>query len=128
MRIFVLEDDPQRIAAFKQYLANAEDVTICRDIDQALSEFEGPYDVVFLDHDLGDKAYMGTWERNTGSEFIRQKGAELAGATVIIHSWNEPGARYMEESLLFNNHTHVYRAPFGPGVLQFARHASQQAA
>lgn len=129
MRIFILEDDSRRIAGFKQALAGADDVTICRDIDQALAEFNGPYDVVFLDHDLGDHVYMDTTHRQTGSEFVRQKGKELKGAIVVIHSWNEPGARAMEDTLKFEcDVVDVHRAPFGVGVLSYVRHLSGQAA
>lgn len=123
MKIFVLEDDVVRIAAFRTALAGA-DYVLCEDIDSALTAFNEPFDYVFLDHDLGGRAFVLESERNTGSEFVRQRGHLLKDAKyVVIHSWNIEAAKHMRRALIKDFYladSQIVEAPFGVAVTDFA--------
>ena len=101
LKIFILEDNLERIKQFRLSLLG-NDLTIAKDIDEADQEFKPPYDVFFLDHDLGDRAFVETSDPNTGSAFLREKRVRkaLAGKVVIIHSLNIPAAKSMAQTCL----------------------------
>lgn len=120
IRIFVLEDDFQRIVRFKPAMIGL-DYTVAMDIDEAIAKFDPPYDYIFLDHDLGGKVFVKSSDRNTGAEFVRQKGTLFAPATVVLHSMNPNGRQAMKDILTRDNgYTFpVIESPFGPQIVQF---------
>lgn len=117
-RIFILEDDPIRIAHFKEVFGSIADLTItnsCVHVDS----FKPPYDVIFLDHDLGGrqlsgdvcvyckgvpevaaacdycKGHVGAHE-DCGFTFVKSIKDKLRpDDCVIIHSYNSKGAEKM---------------------------------
>lgn len=50
MKVFILEDDPERMRVLRQILPTA-DITHILSCTQE-QEFQPPYDVILLDHDL----------------------------------------------------------------------------
>lgn len=119
MRVFILEDDETRISSFLDALSRDVDVSVARDISEVDKVFVGEFDYVFLDHDLGGRAYVDQLDENTGSEFVRRYGDKLGGATIVIHSWNIDRALGMHEELSRKGYS-VYQIPFGNTVLNIA--------
>jgi len=97
-KILVLDDDPTRHVGF---LRRLEDHTVVSvgSYDEAVHALRvgSPFDVLFLDHDLG--------EAHNGADVVRFLIAnvprELWPEQVIIHSWNPFGALRMR-NLLFD--------------------------
>jgi hypothetical protein len=106
MRILILDDDPVRHAGFT--LAYPEDErTHTYKYSEVVSalQLQGPWDLVYLDHDLGDfdesevydeaTMYNSSRQEYTGADvawFIARKlSQEKRPKKVIIHSFMEPG-------------------------------------
>ena len=113
MRIFILEDDHERIKTFRVKLAshelaiveNAQDAITLLSNDQA-------FDIMFLDHDLGGEQMIGTEGANTGSEVVRwMRSNQQQYCPVIIHSLNQPAAEDMKAKLE-EVAMECYRIPF----------------
>ena len=141
MKIFILEDDPARIAGFESALGalsseGKHEVTIRRWLsgpDGAFAAYlkNGPFDLLLLDHDLGGAVMVDSYEEETGSEFVRwlcregepQYIGDLATPpNIIIHSWNPDGARVM--GTLFKDaggETHSIKVPFGTQLLNYLK-------
>lgn len=57
--------------------------------------------VIFLDHDLGSQAYVASSD-GTGYEvakWLSERYSEHQGSEIIIHSWNQVGAKNMHSIL-----------------------------
>jgi len=71
MKIFILEDNPDRMIAFKSIL---KDHTIIHAIDvkEAKEKFDKnrPFDSILLDHDLGGEIYVDSDFWNTGYNLL----------------------------------------------------------
>lgn len=116
MNIFILEDDPYRHLVFKRELAEF-DLTIREDTDTAVKCLltEGPFDIIFFDHDLGGKQMIDSHDYETGYEVVKQvllaesKTSEGVGksfhpgAIFIIHSLNHSGARNIASILPYES-------------------------
>lgn len=94
MTVFVLEDDPERIRWFERFFAQHHVEWQCVHTNERVDEFVGPYDVVCLDHDLGGRQLEA--HEDDGLAFIRAIKDRVGDACVIIHSWNDVGARRMK--------------------------------
>lgn len=120
MRIFILEDDPQRQDAFMQALMTGHQVEICATVAQAqeiYDTFEGSYDFVLLDHDLGGKQMLASeGPEPTGYTFAQWMPPRTAGH-VIVHSYNPDGAEAIRQVLAQKGFS-VVKQPFGPHLLQ----------
>jgi hypothetical protein len=90
MKIFILEDDPERMRWFRQRLFH-HDVTYAESCVH-VHRFVGPYDVIFFDHDLGGRQ-MDDHEDN-GALFASL--VDFGQAHVIIHSYNADGAKRIQ--------------------------------
>lgn len=91
-RIFVLEDDPERIIWLHERLYGHE----CKFVHTSdrHGEFEPPYDLILLDHDIGNGPTK--WGPDSGVVFVKRLEDRLPeGARVIVHSWNKDGAERM---------------------------------
>jgi hypothetical protein len=120
-RIFILEDDPERIRAFRANLLHC-DLTVATDIEAAKRAWQPPYDVASLDHDLGGEQYVNSANYNTGAEFVRwltrfRPNLIEEATTVYVHSYNPEGASLMLSDL-WQVHHRVGRLPFGPVLLK----------
>lgn len=126
MRIFILEDDEVRIHRFLEAASKVLDkhhVTVARDAIEAKDKFQPPYDLLLLDHDLGNRHYVDTLDENTGSAFCKWLALvhpELV-AYVVVHSYNEAGAKNMLSILaeMPNLSPGPLWLPFGPTILKW---------
>jgi hypothetical protein len=111
MKIFILEDDPERIRWFREEFRQHETtfVTSCVGVDH----FEPPYDIIFLDHDLGGRALED--HEDCGTTFVQRILPKLPPhSQVVIHSYNKDGAARMSRLLTDAGIEHSW-APFrGP--------------
>lgn len=109
MKIFILEDDPIRIARLKQMFLGHE-LTI---VDSCAYEvaFTPPYALILLDHDLGGRQLEDHEDCGaTFAELIRDR--VTPEDIVIIHSYNPVGAAKMAATLR-GVAGEVVLAPFG---------------
>ena len=104
MRILILEDDGTRVNNFIELL-HIHDLDIIENAYEAIVLLEtNAYDLLLLDHDLGDgngsggivSSFLRSFPDNPNSEII-----------TIIHSWNVPAAKAMLSDL-----PHAVLAPF----------------
>jgi hypothetical protein len=107
MRIFILEDDHGRIALFRRWF-DGHDITQV-DTCAAVGAFQPPYDVVFLDHDLGGRQLED--HEDNGHAFAKLIKGKLGVCPVIVHSFSPDGARNISEEL-GGPPANCYVAPF----------------
>lgn len=97
MKVFILEDDPERMRWFREqlYADHTVDVAVsCIEVDK----FQPPYDLILLDHDLGGRQ-MAEHE-DCGLTFVNLiKELINPEAFVLIHSYNALGAERMQDAL-----------------------------
>lgn len=105
MKIFILEDNPIRQRRFRTELSG-HIITMAESITEAYALWKPPYDVVFLDNDLGGKTMCDEFEWNSGWTFAKEKQQELRKTFVICHSLNS----LMREKI--SNHVGALAAPF----------------
>lgn len=126
-KIFILEDDLSRIAAFQIALGDIADLTICQWLDGArgaYEDFKPPYDMLLLDHDLGGMVYLDSEGiEETGyrfCEYLRSQPALIPKPYVLIHSYNADGAKNMQGSL-YRQGLFPAIQPFGPTLLKMVK-------
>ena len=68
MKILILEDSKERIKIFKKNLTKYHDLYFFDNVQDARDALElmGPWDMLFLDHDLDNRVYVESEEPNTG--------------------------------------------------------------
>lgn len=119
MKIFVLEDEIGRYPRIQIVEAlKGHDLTIATSCDEAKAKYtqSGPFGLLLLDHDLEGNYELRPDYPNTGLQFVKFLATfEQAGPKpqVYIHSWNNVGARNMQNHLLDHNWPIVERVPFG---------------
>lgn len=119
MRVLFLDDSDKRWAEFRDKLATRfADLTVMRvaTAPACLNElWRAPWDVVFLDHDLGGEEYCQTTRDDTGSEVARQMAKwpwpHAKPSYVVSHSHYDEGADNIGR-ILANVGIVVIRAPF----------------
>ena len=119
MKIFILEDDPGRMLYFREQLI-AHDITHI-DTCEAIAQFQPPYDIIFLDHDLGGRQLEE--REDCGMAFVDLIKDKLIPDKdqVLIHSYNKAGAERMLQALTELEIDAVwapYRGDFFNGVIQ----------
>ena len=94
MKIFILEDNFERVKCFKRWLSVKHTLHITDNVEDAkkLYEEHEPFDVYFLDHDLGGEVYVDSNEPNTGYQFAKYLAEKKASGKFITHSLNFSGA------------------------------------
>ena len=104
MRILILEDDGTRVNNFIELL-HIHDLDIIENAYEAVALLEANvYDVILLDHDLGENNGSG----GIVSSFLRAyPDNPNCQAKTIIHSWNVPAANHMLKDL-----PHAVYAPY----------------
>lgn len=127
IRILILDDDKGRHAVFARRFLN-HNVTHVENIDSFLKALEGePFHYIFLDHDLNDHGTQSVYEDHYGSvhEFTGVDAAKAVAAlpasrtphTVVVHSWNVPGAQAIAATLRDTGHDYqVIIEPFNPNA------------
>lgn len=107
MRILILDDMDVRHSGFAKVFADLDrtHVYFFSDTIDALNT-KGPFDVVYLDHDLGDfrVAEKNEYDRPyTGHDvalyIARVLDPDKRPGRVVVHSWNPDGARAMRQVL-----------------------------
>lgn len=110
-KVFVLEDDPSRQNLFIKELAG-HDLTLI-DSCSKLDAFKPPYDLIFLDHDLGGRQIED--HEDCGLTFVRKVKDQIKDqVTIVYHSFNPVGVRNMQQELGGRG----FIAPFGSKSFQ----------
>jgi len=112
MRVFILEDDPRRIAIFREHLPCQLDIT--DQVDLAMEWLNtNKYDYIFLDHDLEGRQYVDSDEFNTGATVARRlHETPNKKLSIIVHSLNLRGAKVMMREMR-NKDMECHYCPFG---------------
>lgn len=114
--VFILEDDPYRIAKFLRASRGKHELTLASTSADAKALWTGGYDLVFLDHDLTE-TMMPSGAPNTGSEFAEwMPAAADTPPEVYIHSHNHAGSEAMYRILRSKGYFRVSRVPFTPAL------------
>lgn len=115
-KILFLDDAPWRHKLVRAKLAG-QDVKVVHvwTVDECVDAFQtkGPFDLVYLDHDLNDhidvtgkfSKYSGMYgdQRLNGTHVTNWMVRNLPDRPeVIVHSWNHDGARNMVSELMQN--------------------------
>ena len=95
-KIFILEDMDMRISFFKKILSDYN-LTIVKTAKEAIEILSKnlDFDILFLDHDLGDRIFVNTKDENTGSTVATFLSDKEVKGRIIIHSYNPVGAKHM---------------------------------
>lgn len=110
MKVFILEDNQERIKKFKELFKNQE-LFIFDNVEDALKSCQkNEFNVMFLDHDLGGEIWVDSHKENTGYKFVyRLIWNNLQKNTLIyIHSMNPIGANKMLNLLLDNGYDGIW--------------------
>lgn len=122
MKIFILEDDPARVAAFRVALAGTM-LSTSDNVEESklILEEVKDFDALFLDHDLGGEIYVDSQESNTGyqlAKWIAESGMHYP--QIFIHSMNAVGASNMKIALA-DSADEVFQYPFPLLIAQLRR-------
>jgi len=102
MKVLIVEDEEYRIKLLRQKLIGYGAVTITKTAQEAIKliEFKNSFDMYFLDHDLGNRAFVSSSDLNTGYQVaLHLKKLGSKGEGVIIHSLNAVGSQNIHEIL-----------------------------
>lgn len=106
LRIFILEDEIDRLPRSEILPAlEGHTVTVAKSFPEAKEKYQGPYDLLLLDHDMEGFYEMNKDYPNTGYQFVKWLTDDLpptedwiggeAKPHIIIHSHNPQGRRLM---------------------------------
>lgn len=117
MNILVLEDSIFRCREFRRQLPSAELYTTADELIACLDKADAVWDMLFLDHDLGNEVYVDPAEHNTGSEVVRWIVLHRPKIKkIIVHSLNTEAAKYMVHDLsqagYDAQHIHFFNLPW----------------
>lgn len=100
MKVLILEDDDTRIKRFKRKLIS-HDIYFTKNVEEAKEIYKnlGPFDTIFLDHDLDNRVYVDSNEQNTGYQFAKFLKENNVSCQIIIHSLNAVGVENMKNEL-----------------------------
>ena len=115
MKVFILEDDENRIDEFCKWFAADELVVTDTAVEAREVLSSEQFDLILLDHDLGGEQMVDPSEtENTGTTVVSscREWKSLKGTPVIVHSCNPSGAKRMAESLQDAEFSNVSRIPF----------------
>ena len=100
MKILIVEDDSERISTFMTLFKDHDVMAVntaraAKDLVEKIK-----FDVIFLDHDLGNKVFVDSNDANTGMQVAKYiEGTCNMDSRFIVHSWNPEGARNIESYL-----------------------------
>lgn len=99
-KILILEDSQERIKQFQKKLSK-DDVYFFDSVFEAKEayNFLGPFDVIFLDHDLDGAIFVDSNDENTGYQFAKFLAEKETEAQIIVHSMNSVGAQNIKRVL-----------------------------
>lgn len=100
MKIFVLDDDPERLSWFVREFVS-HDLVVANSVEGAIAALSAQrYDAAFLDHDLGGKTFVPTSSPDCGmrvAEWLVENPDQAR--RVVVHSWNVAAAKEMAEAM-----------------------------
>ena len=102
MNILILEDNDERVKQFRKNIAPRHAIIHTDEAKKTIEYLKKTkFDILFLDHDLGNEIYVDTKDINTGSEVARwlNKHPEQMPGQVVLHSLNEYGRKNMKALL-----------------------------
>lgn len=103
MKILILEDSGGRIKTFEKHLGKDHDLYFFDNVIEAKEALQllGPFDALFLDHDLDDKIFVNSNEENTGYQLAKwiSENDDIKFDEIIIHSLNPVGAQNIKAVL-----------------------------
>ena len=105
MKVFVLEDDPNRVEWMKKNFSSKLEWDLTDQADEAVAILKKEkYDLILLDHDLGGEQMVDRSVYNTGYT-VANKSHETKNkdTIVIVHSYNPAGAKNMMDVMKDNN-------------------------
>ncbi len=114
MKLFILEDDAQRMKLFNEWFKDHE-ITHAEHAKEAIALLAAnEYDIIFLDHDLGGRTYVNSADPDTGYQVAKTIPEGPNDTTpVVVHSMNENGAKNIMSVLIKNQKIF---SPFGPSL------------
>ena len=117
-RVLVLDDSPERLDAFAEILEGCRFrlVSTSKAARIALLD-EEPFDLVCLDHDLGEFGAVRPGNGMEVAQFIARDMRDKIPRWVLIHSSNVPAAERME-SELYDARISVMRAAYSAEMLK----------
>ena len=99
MKVFILEDNAERMKFFWWYFGNKKfEIYHADNVNDAKTLFEinKPFDLFLLDHDLDNQIFVEPFNENTGTQFAKFLAEKKIDDTpIIIHSYNPGGAENM---------------------------------
>lgn len=122
-KIFILEDeiDGYRHPIRDILVKGGHHLTICKSVPDAKRMFEGPYDLLLLDHDMAG-FYEKSSHPNTGFQFVKWliEQDPKPKPEVVCHSQNTVGRQNMV-SLLAQHGYDVSECAYGTEYLKQLR-------
>jgi CheY-like chemotaxis protein len=124
LHVFILEDE---IEGYRHPIVDilkeaGHHLTVATSFPDAKKKFEGPYDLLLLDHDM-----MGYYEHdpnhpNTGYQFVKWlvRKEPVPKPEILLHSQNKVG-RDNQRSLLEQHGYVVNECAYGPNLLKLLR-------
>jgi len=100
MKVLILEDSPHRVSSFREKLKK-HDLYFFDDVKDACEAFDllGPWDALFIDHDLGGNINVDSEDENTGYQFAKYIKDKQLPDMIIIHSINSVGSQNIKNIL-----------------------------
>ena len=123
MKLFILEDNPNRIALFKTWF-RGHDVDQVDTADTAIKLLkEKKYDLILLDHDLGGDEMVDSREYNTGYTVAKAIPTTINKNTqAVVHSHNPVGSVKMVTELVDNDVVYKPFGSFSQDILKLIKH------
>ena len=112
-KILFLDDSEARLNQAENYFGE-EELYLARTAEIAINRLSmlAPWDLVMLDHDLGQKYMQESEDPGSGMEVVRYIERSLPEIKkIIIHSWNAPAANSMRFRLVGAGYSVSYQ-PF----------------
>lgn len=102
MKIFILDDMVIRQEFFSYAMSelygDEAHCFVAYSYDEAVKVFEecNEFDIMFLDHDLGDRVYVSSNDPNTGYQVAKYMVENnITSKEIIVHSLNPAGVQNM---------------------------------
>ena len=101
MKILILEDNTERMVIFREKLEEEHELHFYDQVEDAKKALAalGPFDMIYLDHDLDGRVFVDPEEPNTGYQLARYIAEQDIGAEIILHTMNPFGAARMKKVL-----------------------------
>ena len=102
LKIFILEDNDERIKRFKnkanEFTKTNVELYIAKDVNAAIKLYEEnkPFNMYFLDHDLGGRVFVDSKEENTGytfAKYLAKNNITGKNEQIYSHSLNPVGRK-----------------------------------